>query len=145
MWWKIYFWVYAIFTGFGILAYTKYIPWTLGDILDLFLGVVSVLAVYTYVYKKSLFTNQFWKVSFWVLIITTALGVLYDLTVLKTLIPLPGFLQTQIQTDAGGYIFGLILVAPALYAHYKLVYTKKTHTAKPAATRKKTVKKKKRS
>jgi len=149
MWWKIYFWIFGVLSVIGVLALIKFIPWNFADILIIVSSVLTVLALYSYVYQKTILTQQFWKYFFLFTVITSGLDILYNFTTLQNLYTLPEFLISKAFKDLTvvDYLIGLAITLPAYYANYKLAYlTPGSHAKSPklvTKSKKKGVKKRK--
>lgn len=59
--WKIYFWIVLIN---GAIAYIWYQFSRLWEIIDLPIFVISMVGLYVYIWKKEVFSKNFWKVFF---------------------------------------------------------------------------------
>lgn len=120
MWWKIYFWIFAILSILGLFTYLQFIPWNLGSWFEVITSLLAVLGSFAYIYQKKIFSPMFWKLFFWLVIINWVLALVYELTTLKTMFELPQLLQSQHEISPVGIVFGIILASPAIYAVYQL-------------------------
>jgi hypothetical protein len=82
MWWKIYFWGYAL-----LLITTYYFLYFKGrpkvwDYLDSPLSVIAMVGVFGFAYEIKLFTPQFWKL--W-LIVIIGWDLIYNILITKIL------------------------------------------------------------
>lgn len=118
MLWKIYFWAYTILTLIGLIfVYGRKSSWAFVDFLDVLSSVIIVFAVYSYVYKKEMFTQKFWDISLKLMIVSTILEILYKFTNFNLLSSL---LESREVTNGQDVLIGLIISLPALYALQQL-------------------------
>src|SRR3989338_5520123 len=68
LWWKIYFWVYLIFGVFSLPVYLNYSPLGLFEIIGLLSGIVLLLAIYAYVFKKKVLETSHWRIILWIVV-----------------------------------------------------------------------------
>ena len=81
MFYKIYFWFFAICTAFSLFSLGLHLasatPWLF---INFVCGVFATLALYQYAFGKSLFPAAFWKIFFFVFL----LNYLYQLYQIRT-------------------------------------------------------------
>lgn len=120
IWWKIYFWIVLAIEALVLIGIPRYAPFGLAEILILISGVFSVLAIYSYVYKKRTFSSEIWSTIFVFSLVTSALDYI-DILVYPQLynILLP-FLKSNIHTTPTDAIIGLLIYLPTFYAKYQL-------------------------
>lgn len=123
--WKFYFWFYIIFSFiglFGFYGFAKSDSIKFGDVLGIINSVVAGIGLYSYVYKKKIFSMNFWRVIFWLSMINFILEILITYTPLGNIIRLPDFLISS--TPESNYfisqVFGWITIFPLYFAIYKL-------------------------
>lgn len=125
MWWKIYFWVILI-TTFVIYSYiTSTGSPKIGDLLGLIISIISIIGLYSYVYKKVIFSAIFWKNFFWVFILSDAIYLIYPYTPLNNLIPLKEIYTSFNDGTSTTLIQGLmimLLLLPLYFPHYYAIY-----------------------
>lgn len=121
MWWKIYFWIFTLLTCIGLLVYLGYLPWGVSEVLSVFVSVVTVLAAYSYIYKKNVLKQSYWNILWWimlVLVIESLIEVLFlPKGFIENIIP---FWKSKLPMGSGEIIFSWIVSAPSFYALYKL-------------------------
>lgn len=81
MWWKIYFWFTTIiYIPSVLLLLLDWSKFSFGDLFILFLGILSLIGLYSYAYGKYVVQKKYWRIFFIVLIIDSVLSVLYYYT-----------------------------------------------------------------
>lgn len=126
MWWKIYFWI-ILLISFGTYLYiaSTNSP-KMGDLIELVIAVVSIIGLYSYVYKKATFNKSFWKIFFWVFLLSGIFFAFYQYTPLNNLIPYTEVFTTfneDMTTLIQDLMFTILfspLIFPNFYAIYKL-------------------------
>ena len=114
MLWKIYFWMVSVLVALSIIGFVgELLSGQISGIILQFVAIMSLLAVYSYVFKKYVFPQKRWKV--WLLLV-----------VLIELIKLVPLFSSEIILDPfiiAVIFFGFItLTLPPLYCMYKLGY-----------------------
>ncbi|MDO8639664.1 MAG: hypothetical protein Q7R53_01945 [bacterium] len=124
MWWKIYFWIFAVINLIGIFGLLQFTPLNKpGDMLGIFLSIVLFLGIYAFVFKKKIFSQKIWKVAF-VIVIVALIESILEIYILpkdfskKYL----SVFEMSISTSAGAGIFTWLISIPAVYAIYQLAY-----------------------
>lgn len=122
LWWKIYFWISLFLLLLGIVGQVV-APvepmWLFAA--DGVLYSIALVGVFSYVFRKVIFNNLFWKGFFWFTIVYTLLYILYAIAPDAPGINLLSFLAYQGEEDAliTG-IIGVLLSIPYLLATYRL-------------------------
>jgi len=121
MWWKIYFWIFLIFTVIGAFSLLQYTPFALIDFILMGLELILLLGVFGYSYKKPILNPRFWRYIFWASLFFTCLNIL-DIFILPEglLIKLFPILESNIPTNKEDALLAIILTMPYLYVAYKL-------------------------
>lgn len=128
MWWKIYFWIYTILTVPGIIfIYGKLSEWLLVDALEVGTSIAAILALYSYVYKKKIFSRSVWQIFFWVSVASSTIEILYKYTAFNFLSSL---LESRMVTSGQEILLGIALSLPIYYAAYQLAYKKASSVKK---------------
>lgn len=94
--------------------------WTLIDFLEVIMGILTLVGLHSYVYKKVIFNRKFWNYFFWIQIVWTTIYIIYFLTPLQESIIIPQFLKGATSTDQGSFLTGVIISIPAYYALYQI-------------------------
>lgn len=98
----------------------------MGDLIELVIAVVSIIGLYSYVYKKATFNKSFWKIFFWVFLLSGIFFAFYQYTPLNNLIPYTEVFTTfneDMTTLIQDLMFTILfspLIFPNFYAIYKL-------------------------
>ncbi len=108
MWWKIYFWILAILAAWNVIALVlQILDWQVSGVFPILASVLYALAVYAYIYKKHIFSQQKWKI--WLVIV-----------LLGYILRWSAFWQVDLLTSIL-LIFSMIVFAlPAWYCMYRL-------------------------
>lgn len=123
MGWKIYFWIYLALTLFGLFGFYGLIKTEsirFGDILSLVISVLGVIGLYSYIYKKRIFSGKIWIVLFWILVANLVLSLVISSTPLRDSVP--DFLKSNLP-EAKYFIsklFGYAIGLPVYLAIYRL-------------------------
>ena len=121
MWWRTYFWTVVLISAFGIVfGYGSQPIWTSADWMDVLISVISLLGLYSYVFKKPLFPIDFWKYFFVFTVAVSALYLLYFFTPLQYAITLPIFMQSQTLNSGQMVLLDIVISLPIYYALYKV-------------------------
>lgn len=127
MWWKVYFYILLILSVLVVVfVYGELSRWGIRGWLDHLLGVLTLLGLYSYAFKRAVLSNKFWQAFFLISIIEYTFYLIYFFTPLQEGIQLPSFLQYNSELDLKGqdWLFGLIIYLPALYSIYQLGFNK---------------------
>lgn len=119
MGWKIYFWIVITSLVIAFIGYALLIRHlTIRDYADIISGVIDVIGIFAFVYKKNILPSQFWKWYFWINVGV----VVFDLLYLYTgMIKLPSMLHSHaVEMDRSGFGFGIIFAIPYFYALHAL-------------------------
>jgi len=127
--WKIYFWILVVLTGIGTIYLLVTTPTlTPRDILQLSGEILALIGLYSFVFNKETFQQLFWKYYFWIWIVAdTILAFFYRFTALRDN-PTMQLLYKSSYDDASnfiGWLIGIILYIPLIYAIYRLGYPQK--------------------
>lgn len=125
MWWKIYFWIYLILSIIGIFGYMGLQSWNFMAWIEVIFSILGLIAVWSYVFKKPIFTTNFWKAFIWINVGILVFSLIYSYTSLEDLYPMPSWLMSPYPMDGPMFLFSLVLGGPMLYAIYKLGYPTK--------------------
>lgn len=128
VWWKIYFWIIVFISALVVIfVYGKADIWMLPDWWALLGGIIGILILYSYIYKKRIFDSRVWKIIFWVGIAATVWDFVYTFSALKNIIIIPSILQSSFgKTTGSDLLFALFIGLPMIYANFKLAYPKKS-------------------
>lgn len=125
MWWKIYFWIFAVLTIVGVfLSLGELNKLTLVDWVGLLLNLILVISTYSFVMNKKLFSKETWGLLFWVNLFFLTINVVYEFLLPENIKSSLTILQSSIEADMGMILFSFLVSIPALYALYKLAYNK---------------------
>lgn len=129
MLWKIYFWIITGLSILSILILSSHTPWNLGEWYGIFSSLISVFALYVFVYKKQLGKPELWRALFYIEVVVVLVELIYLFTPIRTLIPIPEALQSKDSIMSGNlFIIGLLLSLPYYYAIFQLgQFNKKTN------------------
>lgn len=121
MWWKIYFWVIAVFSVIGLIGlYGQLTIWSFSDWLEVATSIVALIGLFAYIYKKDILSSQFWKIFFWIIVISWIFNIIYAFTPLEETFPLPSWLTSKAVTNETDLLIGILISSPMVYAIYKL-------------------------
>lgn len=110
-----------IFSIIGVIAFFGQLKtWNFADWLEVTTGIVALIGLYAYVYKKSLLSSQFWKIFFWIVIISWVFNVIYVFTPLEEAFPLPDWLTSKSVTNETELLVAILISLPIAYAIHKL-------------------------
>lgn len=123
MWWKLYFWILLLLTPFGFASLYSGKILTMLDWVDVLLCIGCLLALYAYIYQKSVFTQKVWEVFFWSTVIYMVFWILYYFTPFKTVFFIPPFLMSRSYTDGTIVIWDIFFSLPTYYAIYQLAFS----------------------
>lgn len=127
MWLKVYFWILLVLSVLGLFSLVANInAFSLGDWLGIAINLILILAVYSVVYKKEVFSKQVWKIIAWIMVVNAII----ELDPTGTCDRIFTFIAPKItSTSYTGTIVQFILASPALYSLYKLSF-KPTNTSR---------------
>lgn len=121
--WKVYLWVYSIVAGLGsIIILSKFSTSTFAELLGPVETLIIIAGIYSYVYKKKIFSPRTALVLFWWFIVTAVLSFLRALNVLSIPQPLNFLFETGVEYTLISLIIGVLFTAPGIYIFYKLAY-----------------------
>lgn len=129
MWWKIYFWITLLgaingITGIVVYLIRTSIRLSISNIIDILYVVnfsLAVLAVYAFIYKRTIFTPLFWLCFFWINILIDIFHFLYDLSPYVPVFHKLAFLFAMHKPNAILLNISLILFdIPFFYSSYQL-------------------------
>lgn len=124
--WKIYFWIIAILTIIGTIAFLTLISKaSLGDWISTINNLIIIFGLYVFVFNKKKFTTGGWKKLFLINLVLFALISIDYWLFSENLIGqiLPSF-KSNLGFNQSDVIFGTIITLPALYANFKLTTRK---------------------
>lgn len=108
--WKIYFWIYTIFSSLGITFIVlgkSSVPFSNRAIIDIIAVTIAVVSLYSYAYKKAVFRKR----KYWILSLLIVLAnVIIQYNSLEILTTVPGLLTF------------LIAEVPVLYVLFKISF-----------------------
>lgn len=119
MWWKIYFWIYAILTGLGIVYYLQLFPFSLYDSITLLSSLLLVFITYCFVYKKNFINKNQWRLIFF-LIVLLIMETIVELFILPKDFVVSLLGGTELPLTTPEHILSWVISLPAVYASYKL-------------------------
>jgi len=130
MLWKLYFWILSVLVAIGLFAGVVLTnSYNAFDWVGLIISILSLFGLFTFVYKKPIFTAQVWKVIFWISIVLDAYYLFYESTPVKDFVP--NFLRPNVSSsNAIETLIGVVLELPILYALYQLTYNQQWHLKK---------------
>lgn len=122
MWWKLYF-LLMLLTVLGTLS--DYVPTSLPNFIALILMVLSLLSLYSYIFKKPFLSPDFWRKFFWVSVVLTILSILAETTSIGKNSVYLLFFHPPTTYDSFGYLVAVyllifIIALPGYWALYKL-------------------------
>lgn len=119
MFWKIYFWGYLVLTVLGVLLMLKSIQTlTFANWEGIIEGVILLVGVYSYTFKRHIFKLHIWKMIFWYLAVVWAVAILYSLGFSIGAFDI--FFKTNYPINTGVVVFSIILALPGLFAIFLL-------------------------
>lgn len=125
MLWKAYFYIYTFLNIVGFLVLLpqlstyNFATWE-GLLETLFL----ILGTYVFVFKKKMFSKNVWKGLFIVILTIWLLQLTLYANAVPFLTPYLMFLKTSVSQSYGGVSVSVVISIPALYAIYKLGFSK---------------------
>ena len=134
LWWKIYFGIYALLTVVGTIALLASLGrFTWVDYISIVCNYLLVIGLYSYTFKKRIFTPDTWRYLFIINVLFYLLSLIqmYGPTPIASMIN--SYLPSSIEADPSTQIFVLLFTIPSLYAIYSLQSsqpTKKTRSKK---------------
>ncbi|OGC56088.1 hypothetical protein A3H26_01555 [candidate division WWE3 bacterium RIFCSPLOWO2_12_FULL_36_10] len=121
MWWKVYFWIILVMSVLGLVfAYGRMQTWSLASWIEIVGSIILLLGLYAYVYKKKILKPSFWNIFFWFLIFSTVFDIMWAFTPIKTVLPLPSWLSSEVITNGVELLLGVAISIPNYYAIYRL-------------------------
>lgn len=121
MWWKIYFWIYLIGNVINVFISLQFAPFGISDITGILLGIFLQLALYAYVFKKTVLQANYWKILFWIVVFFFVEEMLELFVLPKDFVAnFAPFLKTNISLSAEERLFSWLISLPGVYAIYKL-------------------------
>ena len=121
MWWKVYFWIILVMSVLGLVfAYGRMQTWSLASWIEIVGSIILLLGLYAYVYKKKILKPSFWNIFFWFLIFSTVFDIMWAFTPIKTVLPLPSWLSSEVITNGVEFLLGVAISIPNYYAIYRL-------------------------
>ncbi|MDA1316412.1 MAG: hypothetical protein O3B87_00130 [bacterium] len=122
---KVIFYVLLVLEVIGLITLAQDFPMKFIDNVGVILELLTMFALYSYVYHKKHLSQTFWKNTFYVL----GIWWLFDLVDLLFFGQalwemLPDFFQTGFEYSKGAYMFGLMIQAYFLYIVYQLGFKK---------------------
>jgi hypothetical protein len=134
MWWKVYFWVNAIFLILAALGYFSYTSLKIADLIEVSALTLIMIGLYSYVFKKPVFSTNFWQKFLWLSVALTLFDLLnFSLNLESNPLINQLLISQTMEGDfisPGTYLFSLIISIPAIYAIYKLGYPTNSSKAK---------------
>lgn len=128
--WKVYFWIFTVLSVIGIVfGYGSLSSWAFVELLEVTTGILSILCLYSFVFKKRIFDTQVWQVILLVSVIGFILEMLYKFTPFNLL---SSILESRQATNGQDVLLATLISLPAYYANYQLAYPQKTVPAKKA-------------
>lgn len=131
MHWKFYFIINILLLLFSIWSVIFFglnntnLSYNPIDYLFLFFSIITLIGLYTYIFKKKILVTVFWKVIFIIEILLVAYGVINGLlTSPKELLPYNLQSLQVILATVGLSILGVLWDLPKIYALYKLGFPK---------------------
>lgn len=119
MLWKIYFWFLAISISvgyLGIITSIVRVDVVLIHLALILLGILRLIAVYSYVFKKSILKTNIWKVIFWIQILSISFELIDSFLLKLNLIP------GIVEASRILLVLATAILLPSIYAIYKLSY-----------------------
>lgn len=125
--WKVYYWIYLVLMVLGLFSLIAFAPLTIADLVSVVINIFIFLSIHAYVFKKKILTPLYWKIIFWITVISFSLSLLdmYALPegYLEAALP---FLNSNIPATDGSNLFSILITLPAVYCLYKLSYKSST-------------------
>ena len=112
MFWKIYFWAYALLSLLGAYGYLNNML-TIADVIGIFIALFIGMGVYSHAYNKHFFSNKVWAMGFYFVSIALGLEVIYRITDLDIL---SNFIVSKYIIGVADLAVTSILIIPALFA-----------------------------
>ena len=128
---KIIFFVLLFLEVIGLITLAQDFPLNFADTVGTILELITVFALYSFIYHKKHFSKQSWKALFYFLAFFWVID-LVDLMFLDGAIwgSLPSFFQSNFDYSKPMLMFGLILQVYFLYIIYQLSLGKKLQKSK---------------
>lgn len=126
--WVSYFWFTAALFGLSLVFMIYDIDkWTVYDYFTAFTLPISIIPLYSYVFRKRLSSVLFWKAYFIFAVLWTLFEFLYYFGGLNSYIVLPSYLRSYNQELIPFWFWLLFMVIslPYYYAFYKIAFDKK--------------------
>jgi len=124
VWWKIYFWIYAVLSAIGLLVLLPQLStFNFATYEGLLESILLVIGTYTFIYKKHIIPN-IWKIIFFLMLIVWAIQLIYYSNAIPSITPYLRFFETSISQGYGTVVFTMIISIPAIFAVYKLGFSK---------------------
>lgn len=144
MWWRIYFWIILLINIFFSFDYLRHQNWNLRDFLYFLSFIIYPLGIYSFVFRKKIFSKLFWKFFFWISIFDTITYLIYVYSPLKNNQLLKLLFYSNIYPDTQILVENklvclictsvlaifLLFFVPEYYAIYRLGYPKRTRREK---------------
>ena len=123
--WKVFFWIYLLFAALSFLDLPS--SPKLIDLIGYPIGIVELLGLFSFSFKKKILSAQHWKILFWVYIIFFVSFLLGALSFSTNIFQI---LQSS-RLEVLGYtervltiVVTVILFTPFIYVLNKLAYSK---------------------
>ena len=103
-----------------VFVYGSMQTWGLASLIEIVGSIILLLGLFAYVYKKKILKPSFWNIFFWFLIFSTVFDIMWAFTPIKTVLPLPSWLSSEVITNGVELLLGVAISIPNYYAIYRL-------------------------
>lgn len=122
LWWKVYLWLNVALVVFAAIAEFSYPTAPPGlFIADVIIYSLALIGVYAFVFKKPIFTTEFWKYLFWFNVVYSVAFLLYAI---DPNAPIINYVSNLSYGDEENLllttVIGILLSIPYMYAMYQL-------------------------
>jgi len=127
MLWKIYFYVYSFLSLAGLLYLLPQLPtFNLSSLETVIETIFLILGLYAFIYnKKNLLSHNVWKGIFYSILTIWIVQLIVYANAIPFITPYLAFLKTSFVQSYSEVALSVIISIPALFAIYKLGFTKK--------------------
>ena len=113
--WKVFFWLMALLTYFGVRQVPALDNLSLIELIDLGFTVITLIGIFGFAYYLTLFKVVFWRYFFYALLL--------DMVIISVVFPLLGLSRYGRPPTFGiDYLLELALSGTILYAVYAYAY-----------------------
>jgi len=121
VWWKIYFWVSLVLSAVGLVTvYGQARVWFFSDWVEIITSIIGLIGLFAFIYKKTIFSKLFWRVFFWMIVVSWFFNLIYVFTPLEEVWVLPTWFQSRSVGSEAELLAGMLLSLPSNYAVYQL-------------------------